>query len=96
MSKRTIWTRASTEIFHTELTERATEIVDKLANNPGVKFTIPVLIDTLEFESEDVLRGILGELTKAAKRADIAQEDEHSWFILWEDVPEFRFWLNQH
>jgi hypothetical protein len=89
------WNRAFVEALREELPARTVELIDFLADHPGRKFTIPELVACLELDSQNVLNGLLGELTKASKRAGIPQDHLHSWFVLWHNVPEFKYWLSQ-
>jgi hypothetical protein len=95
MSDGEIWTRNLTQAFKEELPQRSIDLVDKLARNPGYRFTIRELIESMDIEDEELFKYLLGTSISAAHRAGLPHLDEHSWFILWESIPEFRFWLNQ-
>jgi hypothetical protein len=89
------WTRELTTQLKLEITPRAAEVLDLLAEHPGRRYSTEDIVETLELESHNVLNGLLGEVTKATNRAEIPQEHDHSWFILWEKDPYFHYWLDQ-
>ena len=89
------WTRDMTEAFRNELTPRASELLDFLASTPGRQYSRPELVQELDLEALNVVNGLFGETTKAIRRAGIAIDDVHSWFVKWEQKRFFSYWLDQ-
>ena len=77
------WTRARTERFRTQIPAKTAQLIDLLAANPGRIFNSADLVEILDLESEYSLSGLLSHVTHAAKRADIDQSEEGSWFVCW-------------
>ena len=77
------WTRPRTERFRTKIPAKTAQLIDLLAANPGRIFNSADLVEILNLESEHSLSGLLSQVTNAAKRADIDQSEEGSWFVCW-------------
>lgn len=91
------WTRSRTERFRNKVPTNTASLIDLLAANPGCIFTSGDLVETLNLESERSLSGLLSQVTNAAKRADIDQSEEGSWFVCWKKNSQgkLRYYLTQ-
>lgn len=81
------WTRRRTERFRTLVPAKTARLIDLLAATPGRIFTSGALIENLDLASDKSLSGLLSQVTNAAKRADIDQSEEGSWFVCWKKDP---------
>lgn len=94
MTKLTNWDRKSAQKLRAQLSDEASEIIDYLAENPDKKFTPDALVSALGLENAGSLRSYLGKTTIGAKQVGIPQDDPHSWFVQWDNTPEWRYWLD--
>lgn len=88
------WNSDSAQLLKTQLSPDARKVVDYLAENHDQKFTPGELVEALTLKSEESLRSYLGKTTIGAKRVGVSQEEPHSWFVLWENKPEWLYWLD--
>ena len=89
------WSKQLAQKLRSEVSPGGYAVIDFLAEHPGSQFTIPELVAELSLPTRGSLRGCLGKVTQAAKRIGVAQEEPHSWFVLWDDRPEFHYWLDE-
>lgn len=88
------WSRSTAQALKRQLTDETCKIIDFLAQNPDRKFRTDELVDALSLQSPAELRSRLGKTTIAAKRIGVPQDELHSWFVLWNDKPEWLYWLD--
>lgn len=88
------WSRKLAQQLKAELSPRACEIVDEFAAHPDRRFSTSELVERLSLKNARALRALLGKTTEAAKRIGVAQDEPHSWFVQWQDKPEWRYWLD--
>lgn len=89
------WSKQLAQQLRSELSPEACTVIDVLATRPGHRFTTAELVAELSLTTEHSLRAFLGTTTKAARRIGVAQDEPHSWFVLWEKQPEWRYWLDE-
>lgn len=88
------WSRSTAQTLKRQLTTETCKILDFLAQNPDRKFKTDELVNALSLKNSASLRSRLGKTTIAAKRIGVPQDELHSWFVLWESKPEWRYWLD--
>ncbi len=90
-----MWTKQRTQRLKQELSSGACAVIDALATRPGYRFSVTELVRELSLKNDHALRALLGKTTEAAKRIGVSQDKPHSWFVLWETQPEWRYWLDE-
>ena len=89
------WSKQLAQKLRGELSSGACAVIDVLADHPGHQFTTAELVVELSLPTKHSLWAYLGKTTEAAKRIGVAQDAPHSWFVLWENQPEWRYWLDE-
>lgn len=95
MTTEGIWTESHALALRDEAPLSLVEVIDLLAEFPGRRFTSQEIVNILDLPSVESLKGILANLTLSTKRLGIPQDEKHSWFVLWERIHHFQYWLTQ-